>query len=253
MMERRSFIMGTAASVLSPFSVRGQNRQVIEVLSGDRLTVDGEEFMLADIMAPPLYTMSGNPPPYFNEARASLSALVSNDIITFNDVLPETRWGVRRVHASLADGTSLQSVLVKMGAAQVAPASDEHDVIEQLLRLEAEPRARDHGMWAQPGFQILDARFASPGIGAYRLVEGDVVKVADTRSRFYLNFGADYKTDFTASATKRTYNKWARAGFDLAQFEGRRVLVRGFMNDINGPSIELVHPHQLMASTENAA
>ena len=57
--------------------------------------------------------------------------------------------------------------------------------------------------------------------------------------RFYLNFGEDYKTDFTATARSSIYNAWARDGFDLAALEGARLRIRGFVSDINGPSI---HP-----------
>ena len=65
------------------------------------------------------------------------------------------------------------------------------------------------------------------------------------RGRYYLNFGEDYREDFTATTRSRTGKKWARTGFDLLSLEGAQIRVRGFTVWINGPSIELAHIKQI--------
>ncbi|MBL4619976.1 MAG: hypothetical protein JKX88_07755, partial [Marinicaulis sp.] len=79
----------------------------------------------------------------------------------------------------------------------------------------------------------------------YHVVEGIVVSARATRSRFYLNFGDDCRTDFTASAKSSLYRRWLRDEFDLAALEGAKVRIRGFVVDINGPSIDLTHRRQI--------
>ena len=72
-----------------------------------------------------------------------------------------------------------------------------------------------------------------------------MIKAAETRDRIFLNFGADWRTDFTATLASKDRRTFLAAGIDPMTLDGRRVRVRGWLYDRNGPAIDLTHPEQL--------
>jgi hypothetical protein len=82
-------------------------------------------------------------------------------------------------------------------------------------------------------------------IDSFQIVEGRVVSAAIIKGRAYLNFGPNWRTDFTFSIAPRERRQFARSGIDLAALTGRRIRGRGWVTLRNGPMIELTHPAQL--------
>ena len=82
-------------------------------------------------------------------------------------------------------------------------------------------------------------------IDRFELVEGVVVAATIVRGRAYLNFGPDWKTDFTASIDPRDRRLFDDAGFDIEALQGHRVRVRGWVESWNGPMIKVSHPEQI--------
>ena len=74
-----------------------------------------------------------------------------------------------------------------------------------------------------------------------------------TKARTYLNFGADWRRDFTAGIEARVLRanpEWAKT---LAALEGRRVEVRGWIQYRNGPYIDIEDPSQIAVAEREAA
>lgn len=94
------------------------------------------------------------------------------------------------------------------------------------------------GLWSEPAYAERAAyrtrelmRYRS----TYQLVMGRVARVATAGGRRYLNFGTDWREDFTvgiASAALRADPGWAAA---LQAMEGRVLRVRGWIERRNGP------------------
>ncbi len=243
-MRRRTFLAG-AAAILAP-SAKAEILKGAQALAGDRFQVGEEEYHLADIKAPSPYALQNEAQPYFEEARRSLARLLVGSSLTVSDAAPPTRWGARVVRADRAgDAQSLQNQLVRIGAARVAPQTDDLVFIDELLVLESEARAARNGLWSSPAYQIFNAERAEGAVGGYHLIEGEVARAAKAKGRFYLNFGKDIETDFTASARAGLSRRWATKGLDLASLDGARLRIRGFVEDINGPSIDLKHMRQI--------
>ena len=74
---------------------------------------------------------------------------------------------------------------------------------------------------------------------------GVVRDAAKVRERIYLNFGADFRTDFTVSIDRRDWRTFDRAGVDPLALEGAKIEVRGWLVSRNGPMIEVTHPEQI--------
>ena len=72
-----------------------------------------------------------------------------------------------------------------------------------------------------------------------------MVSAVVIKGRAYLNFGQDWRTDFTFSISPRDRRRFEQQGVDLAGLAGRRVRARGWVTLRNGPLIQLTHPEQL--------
>jgi hypothetical protein len=89
-----------------------------------------------------------------------------------------------------------------------------------------------------------DAGAIEDSAGRFRIVQGRVLRVAPTERYVYLNFGADWRADFTVRV-RRSELGGALAGVDLEGLAGRLVEVRGVVLEAGGPLIELSHPEQI--------
>ena len=72
-----------------------------------------------------------------------------------------------------------------------------------------------------------------------------MVTAAKPQSRLYLNFGTDWKTDFTVAIDARALKLFKAAGLDPMTWEGRRLRIRGWIKSFNGPLIDVTHPEQI--------
>lgn len=241
-MIRRNFIAGAVSFAVLPARASEKIGKA-EAIAGDRFRAGGdEEFHLTDILAPSAYDLHRDAQPFFGKAKAMLNDILADSALEIVDSGERNRWGARLVSARLVgDALTLQERLVAKGAARVAPATDDHEFIEQLLNAERIARQARAGLWRLRAYRVFDAADAEDAIGGFHLVEGTVQSAQAGRGRFYLNFGADYREDFTATAPSRRAKTWARAGLDLETLNGARIRVRGFVDRINGPSVELSH------------
>ena len=63
--------------------------------------------------------------------------------------------------------------------------------------------------------------------------------------RVYLNFGSDWRTDFTVRIDPADASRFETAGMDLLALEGQVIRVRGWVQDENGPMIRVDHPERI--------
>jgi hypothetical protein len=80
---------------------------------------------------------------------------------------------------------------------------------------------------------------------SYEVVEGRIETVAEVRGRTYLNFGRNWRRDFTVTVAGDAAKLFNGQNEGLAGLKGRLVRVRGWIENVNGPSINLTHPEQL--------
>ncbi|MEL7488750.1 MAG: thermonuclease family protein, partial [Pseudomonadota bacterium] len=167
-------------------------------------------------------------------------------LVERRDVRERDRWGRRIVVArsSAADFT-LQDALVERGFARVVPETNESARLRRLLASEQMARAARRGLWRRKRFAVFRADRAEGAVGAFHIIEGAPVAFAERRSRAYLNFGADFRRDFTATLPTRALKRWREQGIDPAAWIGVPVRIRGFVQWINGPSIALKHSMQV--------
>ncbi|MBI1392541.1 MAG: hypothetical protein GC152_07355 [Alphaproteobacteria bacterium] len=222
-------------------------------LSGDRFELDGVECLLDDIIAPAPRRLSMAPEPFAGRARAALQRLLDEAAPAF-EATGEDRWGrpVGRLYRA-ADGGPLDQALIAAGAARVFPQSADHGNIRTLLGIERAARDGARGLWAIPFYAPIRANdietWRYPQQRAlsrrFHIARGALTAVAKQGGRTFFNFGEDYREDFTA-----TWIGDARSLPILADGDdliGRLVEARGYVSFINGPSLEIRHPLQILA------
>ena len=119
-----------------------------------------------------------------------------------------------------------------------------------MLARERTARAAGLGIWAHPFYALRRAEAAAEAIGSFQLVEGRVLEAAKVRGRVYLNFGEDWKTDFTISIAPKAWKLFEAEGIAPQDYRGRRLRVRGWLKSLNGPMIAATHPEQIEVLAE---
>ena len=213
--------------------------EVARVLAAERLElVDGRSIRLAGIRVPA--TVAG-------QAQTVLAELVADRALRLGtSPAPFDRYGDLVAQVERADGLWLQGALLERGLAQVRTRPDEVARAAAMLGLEQAARAAGRGLWRQPGLAARPADQLADAIGSFQIVQGRVLRVAPTEDYVYLNFGQDWRSDFTLRLRRAELDaSFARSPVDVLALAGRRVEVRGFVLNAGGPLIELSHPEQI--------
>jgi endonuclease YncB( thermonuclease family) len=242
----------------SSWSVRAApplpSTKVVEIVDGDTLVVeppvDGlREARLVGIQAPklPLGRRDFAAWPLADEARRALAELaLDREVTPVVTGRGRDRHGRLLAHLVRADGTWLQGEMLRSGFARVYTFADNRARAAEMLSLEREARAAGRGIWRHPFYGIRDAtRIDGRDIGTFQLIEGAVTAAAPVKTWVYLNFGDDWRRDFTVSVPARAAPEFERAGVALDRLAGRRIRVRGWLDSFNGPMIEANHPEQI--------
>ncbi|MBV1697457.1 MAG: thermonuclease family protein [Hyphomicrobiales bacterium] len=226
------------------------------IVDGRTFTLDdGREVRLAAIEVPPLVPAGdAKAAPGGSAAKDALTGLLAGGDVAVKQADTQTtdRYGrlagyvfVRR------NGTErmVQADLLAGGFARVAAArTGGRACALELLNRERTARAAKLGLWAGSYYDSLNADDPAKVLaeqGHFALVEGKVVSVRESGATIYVNFGRRWSTDFTVTIPKRNGRNFAAAGLDPKTLAGRRIRVRGWIEERGGPWIEATRPEQI--------
>lgn len=177
-------------------------------------------------------------------ARAMLEALVQSPLSLAADGPAQDRYQRVVAHA-VSDGRWLQGEMVAAGFALAAPSAERRAWSVELLALEDHARRARRGLWADGTLRVLDAAAIGRFGEGYAVVEGVVGAVARYSTVTYLNFGSDWRSDFSVGAPSGARALLRDAGIPLQDLAQRRIRVRGELIWRNGPFIEIAVPEQI--------
>lgn len=138
-----------------------------------------------------------------------------------------------------------QGALLELGLARVRTTKRNPEMAEQMYALEQKARSEKLGLWEIPDFQIHTPDNAKKHIGGFQIIEGKIESAALKNNRIYLNFGLNWKDDFTVSITTTDRRDFTKQGLDPLQWNGKTVRVRGWLESYNGPYMEIDHPERI--------
>jgi len=248
--------MGNIKAFSIPQLKTGETGRVVRIIDGDSfvMTLDDERELslrLSAIQAPHIKRRSEKAWPYASESMAALAALIKGrDVQLSYGGETRDRYGRATAQVHTLDGSGesdlwVQGEMIRLGLARVFSWKGDLADIAALYELEMRARERGRGIWRN---EFYDVRKPDPDplaqfVDSVQIVEGIVISTADVRGRIYLNFGSDYKTDFTIAIAKK--HARAFAAIDPLNLIGARLRVRGWIEMINGPMIWLDHPGRL--------
>ena len=210
------------------------------------LLADGREARLAGIETPRAGDAAAP------AAKTALENLIAGQTITLKRLgPPEDRYGRLLVFAFASEGgshPSLQHALLAAGHARMAARIGDRTCAAELLSAERAAREAKLGLWTDPAYgprqagnpaEVLSQR------GRFTVVEGKVLSVREAGSTIYVNFGRRWTRDFTVTILKRNERTFSAAGLEPKKLEGRRVRVRGWIEQRGGPILEATRPEQI--------
>ena len=152
------------------------------------------------------------------------------------------------VHVTTPKGQWLQGLLLRDGLARSFSCADNHACMNEMLELEAGARAKRRGLWTYHIFQPQQALKSEQLLRKryrFTLVEGRINKVANVKKWLFLNFGDNWRNDFTIAIKRKYKRKIERSGLDLLKLQGKKIRVRGWIERWNGPLIKVTHKEQI--------
>lgn len=251
-----AILLAAAVAVAAPFSAgaelrRGADVKAERALDGDTLALEGGRVLrLAGVLAP----RDGDPPRGRERgaaeaaaaARAALDQLARGKALAlWHGDLAEDRHGRLFAQARTADGFWLADELLRLGHARVFTQPGAAGRAAEMLKAEAEARAAKRGLWALAAYAVRGDEEAARHTDSFQIIEGRVLKAAQAREIFYLNFGRDIRRDFTVGIDRAALRAFRRAGLDPRALEGKRIRIRGWVLWRGGPYIGATHPEQV--------
>jgi micrococcal nuclease len=232
----------------------GGTSAVTEISEGETLILgDGRTVRLANVVIPKRTRNA-----FGSEDRAELEKLLtellrSKKVELKLDDQKRDRYG--RLFAqvvAIGDNNEriwVQERLVSAGLVRVVAVGTAHECVRDLLARENEAREGKRGLWKTGHLAVRPASesLLAGLLNSYEIVEGEVQNVAEIRGNTYVNFGRDWRRDFTIVVPEKVAKDFTQNGtkLALAELKGKSVRVRGWIKDYNGPSITIDQPEQM--------
>ncbi|MCC7254072.1 thermonuclease family protein [Hyphomicrobium sp.] len=253
-----SSLLAPVADACAPEA--GSSHGVLKVIDGETLLLDdGQEVRLIGALAPkpdvPSQDAADWPPA--REARQALDTLVAGRSVQLRyEVRRRDRYGrmlaqvhvTRRDDASADDAVWLQERLIRDGHARAYALPGNAGCIGALMAAEAAARAARRGLWRRDAYRVRDADDVGALLklaGRFAIVEGRVAEVTRAQRTTYVNFGADWRRDFTASLANTIVDRSDGGAARMSGLKGKTIRVRGWIERRNGPMIALSAPDEI--------
>lgn len=226
---------------------QGETGRVTAIHSADTVDLEtGQRVRFAGIQGPATAGAGRSAWPLAVEAAmATGMACLGKSVTLHYGEDRRDRWRRALAHVVTEDGDWLQGHLLRDGFARVYTWPRTATGSRDMLDLERTARANRRGIWSERFYRIRNPDETWGDLDSWQIVEGRVVDAAVIRGTGYLNFGLDWRTDFTFRIESDARRAFKRAGIDPVGLTGLRVRGRGWVYPTNGPMIDLTHPAQL--------
>ncbi|MCF8475077.1 MAG: thermonuclease family protein [Emcibacter sp.] len=229
--------------------IKSIHEEVITVVDGDTVILkDQTRVRLVGIQAPklPLGRKNFIKWPLSDQSKDSLSDLVLHKFVTlYFGGQKQDRYGRSLAHLFLDNGLWVQGEMLKQGMARVYSFPDNRAALPEMLAYEKKARKTKAGIWALDYYQPKDQTTAERYNNSFQIITGTVKDIAKVRSTIYLNFGDNWRDDFTIVIKSKAAHEFAKATMAIDNLEGKKIEARGWLKSYNGPMIEVTHPEQI--------
>ena len=224
--------------------------KVVEVIDGDTVKLaNGQLLRYIGIDTPEVRIKKGNifeynPQPFSLEATQFNRELVENKFVRIEfDIEKYDRYGRILGYCFLED-SFVNAALLEEGYAVVYTRPPNVKYTDLFVRRQREARLNKKGMWGV--YETIGSGEAQEYINQIRSVRGRVVDTYKSANAVFLNFGPDYKTDFTVVIFNDCVKFFRKESIEPEIFyKGKMIEVSGRIRAYNGPEIIVCTPSQI--------
>ena len=204
---------------------------------------DGRIVQLSGLDIPDLN--ASNPGDISAKAFAMLKSMLDHKQVTLYQTKEDgesrkNRMGHYLGHLETHDGKFwIQGALLQNGFARIQPAATHNEMAAQMLVLENEAITEKRGLWANDAYSVLTPETADKAMNNWAIVEGTIAKTGSSNNVIFLNFGDDWRKDFTIGVEGEARRQLAKNNITSLNLAGKRVRVHGWVESYNGPYIKL--------------
>ena len=218
------------------------NIKVLEVIDGDTIRLENQKLLrYIGIDTPEIRIRKGNnfiysPQPFAEEAKEFNRKLVEGKKIRIEfDIEKIDKYGRLLGYVFVKD-TFVNAKLLEEGYAVLYTNPPNLKYIELFKKLQKEAQTKKRGLWG--AYEVISSDLAHLYINQIRTVKGVVLNSYKTEKCIFLNFGEDYKKDFTIVIFKDNFKYFYEKNIDPKTFyTGKTVQITGKIIDYNGPEI----------------
>jgi micrococcal nuclease len=229
--------------------VEAKNVRVARVEQNGALVLeDGRAVRLEGLLLP---AGSRDHAPAFlaQQAVEELTDLTRGREVSLSAFVPkEDRYGRLRAQVFFAEASDerwLQIALLRRGFARVSISPDRRECASELYAAEAEARSKHYGIWSSEFYAVRSPDDLDGTVGTFQIVEGSVVSAAVKDGRAYVDFGSDWRRDFKVTVSPDDMKRFRDGGVDPRTYAGLTLRVRGFVDQLGGPEIEVASPESV--------
>jgi endonuclease YncB( thermonuclease family) len=213
-----------------------------QVISGDEIKLDdGKILKLAGIHAPFDATKK-----LADAAREKLRDMAEEKTLAVENASTD-RYGrmAAEAYVSGAKKTGLQDEMLKAGMVFVYAPDGDAPRLSEWPKVEAAARAAKRGIWADAFYADTDATDADRKYGQFAFITGKALKAERVKNMVYLNFGDDWREDFTVAIAAHDLRAFRRANIDPLDYGGKVLRVRGWVRHEHRPMIYATNAEQI--------
>ncbi len=238
----------------SPQDSRYSHIKITKVIDGDTLVLEtGQLLRLIGIDTPELRrkTLKGfiyEPAPLSKEAKEFTKRLAEEKFARIEfDVDKKDKYG-RLLGYCFIKGKDkdlfLNKRLLEEGLAVLYTYPPNVKYVEEFVKAQRKARQNKKGLWG--AYEVISPQKAKDFIGQIRTVRGKVLSTYNSGKAIFLNFGEDYKKDFTVVIFRNSFNYFYQRGITPEIFyRGKVVEVTGRIREYNGPEIIVNSPLEI--------
>lgn len=206
---------------------------------------DGRAAKLEGILLP-ASAADRAPELYAAQAIARLSELVTGRTAVLAAQPPkEDRYGRLRAQVLISGSPKadwLQRALLEQGLARVDIAPDRGECAADLYAAEARARAGRAGLWSAGAYAVRGHSDVGDDAGTFQIVEGTIARVTAGGGRIYLEFGPARGKGFAVAISSDDQKIFRAIGVDPYSYEGETVRVRGWIDRLRRPEMDIATP-----------
>ncbi|USG60721.1 thermonuclease family protein [Sneathiella marina] len=222
--------------------------RISSIIDGRLITEDGKAISLYGLQFP---DPSENPAGAKQAADQLISRVLTKQVTLDLSLFEQTGSSVNRYgdyHGQVLDisGNWIQQDLIEKGFAWWSGAAKYPRQLRlSLIAAERSAEKASFGVWQT--FKTINANMLTvvPKYADFVIAEGRVHSVYSSAKMTYINFGENWKSDFTAAISSINKRNFESQGWKLSALVHKLVRIRGSVRWYNGPFMELSFPEQL--------